>query len=123
MSRKLVVNVLICSLLCVLFGSQAWGLGQQSFRVRLGIFEPQGESDYWLDKELDFTGQASNFEDTVIGIDYVASLSPLLSIIVSTDLLPGRVWAGLSRLRVSRRRRHFSRYLPRRNSFDGRTAV
>lgn len=40
-------------------------------RLRIGVFEPDGESDYWDSKELDFTGDAADFEDLIGGADYL----------------------------------------------------
>ncbi len=42
-----------------------------SWRFYLGIFEPEGDSQYW-DESFDvFTGSASDFEDLVFGADYL----------------------------------------------------
>jgi Outer membrane protein beta-barrel domain len=43
---------------------------QQSLRFHLGSFRPEGDSQYWQDKEDDFTRSADDFEDAIGGIDY-----------------------------------------------------
>jgi len=41
-----------------------------SFRVMLGYFHPDGNSEYWDDKFTDFTGSASDFNDFSFLMDY-----------------------------------------------------
>lgn len=89
MNKRLVVSALFGCMGSILLASTAWGTGQQSFRVRLGLFEPDGDSIYWRDKELDFFGDVSDFEDTVVGIDYVMDVHPILSLIFSMDYYQG----------------------------------
>lgn len=48
--------------------------GDNTLRVRLGLFEPDGESVYWDDKALDFTGSSEDFEDALVGVEYVRHL-------------------------------------------------
>lgn len=59
------------------------GVGDNEFRVRLGNFEPDGESEYWDDTFFDFTGSPASFEDVVGGLDYIHALGPRLGLIVS----------------------------------------
>jgi len=42
-----------------------------SLRGYIGIFSPQGDSEYWDDTFDIFTGSASDFEDVVFGVDYL----------------------------------------------------
>jgi len=42
-----------------------------SARVRLGLFMPDGSSQYWTDVERAFTGSVDDFEDLTFGFDYV----------------------------------------------------
>jgi hypothetical protein len=42
-----------------------------SLRLRLGLLQPQADSEYWDEVFTDFTGSASSFEDLVFGIDYL----------------------------------------------------
>lgn len=42
-----------------------------TFRLRVGQFEPEADSQYWNEKFADFTGQPSSFEDLFIGFDYM----------------------------------------------------
>lgn len=82
----------ICAVvLSIALASHAWAVGQQSFRVRFGVFQPDGESAYWFDKELDFFGDIEEFEDTAVGLDYVADLNSLMSFLVSVDYYFGEV--------------------------------
>ena len=48
---------------------------QQSFRLRLGLFTPEGDSDFFDQTEFDFTGDAQEFEDAVAGVDYVYEMN------------------------------------------------
>jgi len=40
-------------------------------RLRLGVFQPNGGSTYWQDKEIDFTGTANDLKDLSFGADYI----------------------------------------------------
>lgn len=42
-----------------------------SWRFYLGLFEPEGNSQYWDDSFSVFSGSASDFEDLVFGTDYL----------------------------------------------------
>jgi hypothetical protein len=53
---------------------------EPSFRIQLGEFQPDGDSRYWDDKAVDFTGGPSDFEDTFAGISYLHPLSDRLSV-------------------------------------------
>lgn len=44
--------------------------GDHTLRFRGGLFEPEGDSEYWDDAEALFTGEASDLEDTLLGFDY-----------------------------------------------------
>jgi len=59
------------------------------FRIRFGAFRPQGDSQYWHDKELDFTGTAADMEGGSGGIDYLLGLNNHLSLIFSGDYYEG----------------------------------
>ena len=91
MSRNRILTSFVFALGLILGLSQVLAAGQQSFRVRIGLFQPQGESAFWEDKEVDFTGQIGDFEDKVVGVDYVAELNPVLSLILSTDYYQSEV--------------------------------
>ena len=42
-----------------------------SLRFRLGIYQPQANSEYWDTKFEDFTGSAKSFEDLIFGAEYL----------------------------------------------------
>lgn len=46
-----------------------------AFRFHLGYFQPDGDSEYWDDKEREFTGGIDDFEDGTFGADYLMSLN------------------------------------------------
>ncbi|MBZ0110828.1 MAG: outer membrane beta-barrel protein [Thermoanaerobaculia bacterium] len=91
LTGTLTKSLVLGAVLSVAMASHSWAVGQQSFRVRFGVFQPDGESAYWFDKELDFFGDIEEFEDTAVGIDYVAELNPLMSLLVSADYYYGEV--------------------------------
>jgi opacity protein-like surface antigen len=59
------------------------------FRLRLGAFRPEGDSEYWTDKRLDFTGDPSDLENAVGGIDYLLGLNNRLSLMFSGSYFEG----------------------------------
>lgn len=46
-----------------------------AFRVHLGAFQPEGDSEYWNNKELDFTGGVDDLENVSFGLDYLLPLN------------------------------------------------
>jgi len=63
---------------------------QQSFRLRLGLFTPEGDSDFFDQTEFDFTGDAQEFEDAVAGVDYVYEMNRNLGLMISADYFEGQ---------------------------------
>ena len=63
---------------------------EQSFRLRLGMFTPEGDSDFFDDTAFDFTGDVDEFEDVVGGIDYVFNLQRHLGLMLSADYFEGQ---------------------------------
>ena len=61
-----------------------------SVRFRLGLFSPDGDSTYWRDKFRDFTGSASDFEDTSFGFDYRWPATPTLSLLFGGSVYQGK---------------------------------
>jgi opacity protein-like surface antigen len=59
------------------------------FRLRLGAFRPEGDSEYWRDKQLDFTGDASDLESASFGLDYLLGLNNQLSLMFSGSYFQG----------------------------------
>jgi opacity protein-like surface antigen len=57
-----------------------------SLRLRVGEFAPAGESQYWEQREIDFTGSTGDFDDTIFGVDYTRMLSERFGIIASGSL-------------------------------------
>lgn len=62
---------------------------EQALRVDLGLLTPRGESRYWDDKALDFTGEAEDFDDLAVRIDYVRFLGPRLGLTVGGSFFEG----------------------------------
>lgn len=64
---------------------------EQSVRLRLGSFRPEGDSEYWNDKAAEFTGKASDFEDAIGGVDYQVALNPHLALLFSGSSYEGQL--------------------------------
>jgi opacity protein-like surface antigen len=58
-------------------------------RVNLGFFRPDGDSAYWNDKELEFTGRPDDFEDFSFGLDYLRLLNERLGLLVASSFYEG----------------------------------
>jgi len=60
-------------------------------RIRIGLFEPDGNSEYWQFGEAAdpgstvFTGDASDFEDVIVGVEYVRYLGPRLGFVLGAS--------------------------------------
>ncbi len=75
--RVLLAAAVICSLAAADAAAQGnWQPGDfGAVRLRLGVFEPVADSQFWDDYFLDFTGSPSSLEDIVFGVDYLWSTS------------------------------------------------
>lgn len=62
-----------------------------TLRFRGGLFEPDGDSEYWNDAETLFTGDASELEDFLAGFDYERALGGggRLSLLLSASAFGG----------------------------------
>jgi opacity protein-like surface antigen len=60
-----------------------------AFRIHLGAFQPDGESEYWSDKEADFTGSVDDLENAAFGLDYLLPLGDRLSLMFSGSVFKG----------------------------------
>ncbi|MEE8278166.1 MAG: outer membrane beta-barrel protein [Thermoanaerobaculia bacterium] len=65
------------------------GYGHNLIRIQGGLFTPRGEDDYWLDKELEFTGDADDFEDFSVGVDYLRLVTGRVGLLVSGNAFTG----------------------------------
>ena len=61
-----------------------------AFRFRAGLFAPEGDSAYWDDKQLVFTGEPDDFEDVVLGMDFRYGLGPRSGLLISGDVYSGQ---------------------------------
>lgn len=77
MRRFITVAITIAAVILIFSANDAnaqgnWQPGDfGSVRFSLGIFSPQGDSQYWDETFDAFTGQPSDFEDVVFGVDYM----------------------------------------------------
>lgn len=60
-----------------------------SFRLRLGQFEPRGDSQYWNETFDVFTGGVDQFDDISVGGDFILALGRRSSIMFSGDVYEG----------------------------------
>ena len=60
-----------------------------AFRIHFGAFQPDGESDYWRDKEEDFSGSIDDFENVSFGLDFLLPLNNRMSLIFSGSVFEG----------------------------------
>lgn len=67
-----------------------FGAEENSFRVRLGQFDPEADSEYWNDTFDVFDSSANQFEDISFGGDFVLALGPKSAIMFSADVYEGK---------------------------------
>lgn len=60
-----------------------------AFRFRAGLFNPEGDSEYWDDKQVVFTGEPDDFEDVVVGVDFRYGLGARSGLLISGDVYAG----------------------------------
>lgn len=64
--------------------------GDNALHFRVGMFTPDGESAYWADNALVFTGDAADFDDIALGADFRFGLGERLALVLSGDLYEGQ---------------------------------
>lgn len=68
------------------------------FRIRGGVFRPEGDSQYWRDIQNDFTSSdLKDFEDPSFGLDYLLPLSDHLSLDFSGSVYQGETTGAYRR--------------------------
>ncbi len=60
-----------------------------AFRLHLGSFRPDGDSEYWNDKAREFTGDMGDFENVSAGGDYLLSLNRHVGLLFSGNYYQG----------------------------------
>jgi opacity protein-like surface antigen len=65
-----------------------WG-ETQALRLHLGEFTPRGDSEYWTDKEIDFSGSADDFAGGIIRLEYLRYLGERLGLLASGGYYEG----------------------------------
>lgn len=51
-----------------------------AFRIHLGAFQPEGDSEYWDGKEIEFTGGVDDLEGATFGLSYLLPLNRHISL-------------------------------------------
>lgn len=92
-SHKLRTAVVLTGLL-IAVAAPSWAQRRSyerdgAFRLHVGLFTPDGESEYWEDKALDFSGDAQDLESASVGADYLMSLGSRLSLLFSGNYYQG----------------------------------
>ena len=64
--------------------------GDNALHFRVGMFTPDGESAYWADNALVFTGDADDFDDIALGADFRFGLGERLALVLSGDIYEGQ---------------------------------
>ncbi|HYG65598.1 MAG TPA: hypothetical protein VEL74_23650 [Thermoanaerobaculia bacterium] len=94
MTTKTIRTAVVLTGLLVAVSAPSWAQRRAyerdgAFRLHAGLFTPDGESEYWDDKAVDFTGDAQDLENVSIGGDYLHSLGPRLSLLFSGNYFQG----------------------------------
>lgn len=59
------------------------------FRLRMGLFTPAGDSKFWDDNKIDFTGDAKDLKAANFGADYLWPINRNASLRFSVDYFSG----------------------------------
>lgn len=96
-ARTLRMTIALMGLLAAV--APAWGQSYRgrsgvadrdgAFRLWLGAFRPDGNSEYWDDVERDFTGDIGDFENASFGADYLLNLSRNTGLLFSGSVFEG----------------------------------
>ena len=90
-TRILMTTFALAGLFCLLAGPVLAqpGASRNSLRVSAGVFEPEGDSQYWDETFQTFTGEVSDFEDLQVAVEYQRRLGQRLSLVVGLDAYEG----------------------------------
>jgi hypothetical protein len=64
--------------------------GENTVRFRLGLLTPEGDSAYFDDKRLDFSGEARDLEDALFGVEYERRLTPQYGFVFGGSFFQGQ---------------------------------
>lgn len=70
-------------------GGRYYPSREGAFRFHLGAFQLEGDSEYWRDKEADFTGSVDDYENLSFGLAYLLPLNERLSLHFSGTFFEG----------------------------------
>ena len=84
-----VVMIALAALPAAAQTSRPYNAYPNTLRLRVGIFQPNGDSQYWDQREFDFTGDEDDFEDTIIGIGYTHMLTERFGVLVGANYWEG----------------------------------
>jgi hypothetical protein len=95
MRRSTTLAVIVATIILAGFSFDASAQGNWqpgdfgAVRGYLGVFSPQGDSEYWNDTFDVFTGSPSSFEDVVFGVDYLWRTSRRSGLLFGTSFYSG----------------------------------
>ncbi len=68
-----------------------WSRADHNLRLRVGGFEPEADSEYWRNKELDFTGDVADLQDISVGVEYRVDLARNFGLLFAGSLYEGEM--------------------------------
>ncbi len=88
---KKVIPTIALALLGILWVSALPAAAQSAnaFRISAGIFEPDGESQYWRETFDTFSGSVSDFDDAEVSFEYMRRISRRLSVVAGVSTYEG----------------------------------
>lgn len=70
-------------------GAHGHGRDATSFRLGLGLFTPDGDSEFWRGNEFEFTGDAGDLDDAVLTADVRIPVGSMTSVMLSASHFSG----------------------------------
>lgn len=65
------------------------GMERGEFRLKLGLFDPRGDSNFWDDNKDIFTGDVKDLQDALFGADVLWTINPNLSLMFEGEYFDG----------------------------------
>lgn len=85
----LMVGLLLLGALNTTAWAGRHGMENPSFRLRLGLFTPSGNSEFWDDNEAIFTGDAGDFEDASFAAEFLWPRNDRVGVLFSVGAYEG----------------------------------
>jgi hypothetical protein len=82
MKRLALLSILVAAVFAAAPATAQYYAAENAIRIRAGLFTPEANGEYFDGIFTDFTGNADDFEDGTLGVEYSRQIAPALDLVV-----------------------------------------